>query len=439
MTFSIYNITFAESNGVILYNIASDGILQLNTQVAELLDKYANDVDALHDVFPDLFDALKKYGFIVADGTDEVQTLIDGWTKNFTSKETFRLTINPTLNCNLRCWYCYENHDVNRIMSDDTINRIKRFINTKVQDKSLKTFCLDFFGGEPLLQFNRVVYPLIEEAYGKCQECGKEFHLAFTTNGTLLTPDKINRIALLLGTTNDGHKTIPSFQITLDGNEEFHNKVRKTPAGEGSYQAIMLNIKEALSRGFDIFVRFNTTNENIDSYLDVIDDFAEIPKEQAVHLQFDLQKVWQDNASPQTRDKVKKLSDALSAEGFRVTIQSVCNRRFCYADKDNNVVVNYDGNIYKCTAREFTPELAEGMIDADGAITYNNRYMRRLSLRFGNGMCRRCKIYPICHGGCTQDKLENDGQEICLRHHSEEDKMRIIRERLRYLISNRKK
>jgi len=33
MTFSIYNITFAESNGVILYNIASDGILQLNKQV----------------------------------------------------------------------------------------------------------------------------------------------------------------------------------------------------------------------------------------------------------------------------------------------------------------------------------------------------------------------------------------------------------------------
>lgn len=439
MKFSIYNITFTESNGVILYNIASDGILQLNKQVAELLDKYANNVDALHDVFPDLFDALEKYGFIVADGMDEVQVLIDGWRKEFISKETFRLTVNPTLNCNLRCWYCYENHDIHRVMSDETINRIKRLINNKVHDKKLKTFHLDFFGGEPLLQFDRVVYPLIEETYSKCREYEKEFHLAFTTNGTLLTHDKIKRIASLLETANNGHKTIPSFQITLDGNEDYHNKVRKTPTGDGSYQTIMSNIKEALSRGFDVFVRFNTTNENIDSYLDVIDDFAEIPTEQTAHLQFDLQKVWQDNASQQTRDKVKMLSDALSAEGFHVAIQSICNRRFCYADKDNNVVANYDGNIYKCTAREFNPELAEGVIDADGNIIYNSRYMKRQSVRFGNEMCRRCKIYPICHGGCTQDKLENDGKEICLRHHSEEEKMVIIKERLRYIISNRKK
>ena len=44
---SNYNISFKESNGVILYNIATDGILQLNAQTASLLDKYSTNIDNL--------------------------------------------------------------------------------------------------------------------------------------------------------------------------------------------------------------------------------------------------------------------------------------------------------------------------------------------------------------------------------------------------------
>lgn len=439
MKLSRYNFSFNEDNGTILYNIATDGILQLNTQVAELVSKYSADIDSLQDIHPELYTALKKYGFIVDNNIDEIRSLTDNWNEQLTDKKKFRFTVNPTLNCNLCCWYCYENHNGHKVMSNDTLERTKKCLQNTIKDNNLKSFCLDFFGGEPLLQFDCIVYPLIVEAYNMCHKYKKKFHLSFTTNGTLLTANKIEKIASLLNTSDDNCKTIPSFQITLDGNEEFHNKVRKSLSGEGSYQTIMSNIRIALNYGYDVFVRFNTTNENIDSYLDVIDDFADIPKEQAAHLQFDLQKVWQDNASQLTREKLAKLSEELTAEGYHVAVQSVCNRIFCYADNDNSIVVNYDGNVYKCTAREFNPELAEGHIDSDGNIIYNSRHTRRKSLRFGNKVCRQCKIYPICHGGCTQDKIESDGQELCIRHYSEEKREEIVKERLRYLISNRKK
>ncbi len=435
---SCYNIKFEESNGVILYNIATDGILQLAPQTAELLDSYADKVDDLCLIYPDLFNALKCHGFIVDDNVDETRALIDKWSKQFAATDTFRLTVNPTLNCNLCCWYCYESHSSNMVMSDDILERTKLLIRNKVGDKDLKMFNLDFFGGEPLLQFDRIVMPLISVAVEVCNQNGKQLHLSFTTNGVLLTPEHIAIIERQLKCVN-GYKVVPSFQITLDGNRYFHDKVRKTPVGKGSYDAIMANIKVALSHGFDIFVRFNTTNENIDSYLDVIDDFADIPKEHTVHLQFDLQSVWQDNTSPQTREKLSRLSEELTAEGYRVQIHKLCNRKFCYADKENTAVVNYDGNVYKCTAREFHPELAEGSLSTDGRIIYNSRYVRRLALRFGNSVCRKCDIYPICHGGCTQDKIENEGLDICLRHYTNEERMKIVRERLRYLINNSKK
>lgn len=265
-------------------------------------------------------------------------------------------------------------------MSDDVVERTKQFIRNKISNKELKSFNLDFFGGEPLLQFDRIVMPLISYTVEMCERNNKQFHLSFTTNGVLLTPEHIAAIGSQLQRVKSC-KVVPSFQITIDGNEDFHNKVRKTPMGKGSYGVIMANIKVALSHGFDIFVRFNTTNENIDSYLDVIDDFADIPKEHATHLQFDLQSVWQDNATQQTREKLDRLAHELTAEGYRVQMHKSCNSQFCYADKECTAVVNYDGNVYKCTAREFRPELAEGTLSADGHIIYNKRYTRRMALR----------------------------------------------------------
>lgn len=76
---SRYNIKFAESNGVVLYNIATDGILQLDRQTAGLLDAHADNVDALRQIYPELFCALEKNGFIVDNDTDEVQALIEKW------------------------------------------------------------------------------------------------------------------------------------------------------------------------------------------------------------------------------------------------------------------------------------------------------------------------------------------------------------------------
>lgn len=186
---SCYNIKFEESNGVILYNIATDGILQLAPQTAELLDSYADKVDDLRLIYPDLFNALKCHGFIVDDNVDETRALIDKWSKQFAATDTFRLTVNPTLNCNLCCWYCYENHSSNMVMSDDILERTKLLIRNKVGDKDLKMFNLDFFGGEPLLQFDRIVMPLISVAVEVCNQNGKQLHLSFTTNGVLLTPE----------------------------------------------------------------------------------------------------------------------------------------------------------------------------------------------------------------------------------------------------------
>ena len=92
--------------------------------------------------------------------------------------------------------------------------------------------------------------------------------------------------------------------------------------------------------------------------------------------------------------------------------------------------------IIHCSAtradRDFTPERAEGRLLPDGRIETNERYARRMDVRAGNAACRACRVFPLCHGGCSQMKLEYEGTG-CLKGYSEERKEEMLRGRLLYV------
>ncbi len=99
-------------------------------------------------------------------------------------------------------------------------------------------------------------------------------------------------------------------------------------------------------------------------------------------------------------------------------------------------MINSDGNVFKCTARDFVPENSEGRLMPDGTLTLNERYRRRQALKYANPDCRACSILPICNGGCSQAKMERTEHEGCYYHLSETDKKRRVVERLKYVMSN---
>lgn len=89
-------------------------------------------------------------------------------------------------------------------------------------------------------------------------------------------------------------------------------------------------------------------------------------------------------------------------------------RNPCYADKKNEAVINYDGKVYKCYARDFTERRHEGILNHDGQIIWNKRHDLRLKARIPNNKCSSCSIFPICGGGCSQIALEKMGQDYCI-------------------------
>lgn len=81
----------------------------------------------------------------------------------------YSLFLNPTLECNFSCWYCYETHEKG-YMSEKMIEKIKKHIIYMIEKIHINSLTLSWFGGEPLLYFNEVVYPISLFAKEICEK-----------------------------------------------------------------------------------------------------------------------------------------------------------------------------------------------------------------------------------------------------------------------------
>lgn len=416
-------VHFLEMEGnYFAFNTANGTVMALNQRLYTLLAESTTDVDRIKEFSQSLYDALKDGGMIVSDDCNEAAKLIDIFKQQESDPSYFGIIINPTLDCNLRCWYCYENHAHGSMMDSDTIDAVKRLINQKLQSDSLKHLSVSFFGGEPLLGWQKVVMPLLSYGVDQCRKFGVAFSTGFTTNGVLLTTDKLDDLALLgLGRTN--------FQISFDGHRPFHDVSRVGINRHPTYDRILGNLVDAAKRGFQVTMRFNYTPDTIDSFVDIYTDLESLLTTEAkLNIKCNFQQVWQTSGSrTDTKAKAQEIANIFTKGGLRTETDVIYHRHVCYADRENSVVVNYNGDVFKCTAREFSPSSREGVLTADGIIEFNELYTRRMNVKYANPACRECNIMPICNAGCSQNKLERKVTDLCPLGKTSNDKIAYLR------------
>lgn len=349
-------------------------------------------------------------------------------------KSEFHLHVNPTLNCNFRCWYCYEEHKVDSKISEEVLSGILSLAKKEItNNRKLEIFTLSFFGGEPLMYYRQAAGKLISIIQNLCKNAGIKFRCHFTTNGYLLS----DYIIYSLKNTN------VTFQITLDGGRECHNMVRFSMNGNGSYDKILNNIKRLAMDDHEVLVRINYTSENIHSITDIIKDLKIFNNDIRKNIRVDFQRVWQDRPNI-TEDEILSLISCYVKElnelGFLCSYSSnvgpghVANS--CYGDKRNHLLVNYDGNIFFCTARDFLPDNSAGKLSVDGNIIWKNNVIEEyFSNKFTKEICHTCKIAPLCGGGCRQRAKESKDINNCIYGYSQDDINRMILNRfyLRYI------
>lgn len=428
---SRYNFIRQIDNQSVLYNAQTEAIAILNPEVAQLYNEHS--VDDLRHLHPDFFRFLCDKKYLLDDDCDEPLAQLKRWQTVDEDPRYFSVTVNSTLNCNLCCWYCYENHTGKLNMTTEVMERVKKLISRQLSQPGLECFYLNFFGGEPLLNFDNVAKTLLDYVNTESKRYGKKVILSFVTNGVLLTKEILYYLNSL------GFPVY--FQITLDGNEDIHNSIRHTKTNGPTYRTILKNAARILEYPeMYLVMRCNFTSASLPAFIDVASDLEAWKSDPSLYhdnLTVDLHQVWQDCSNTDMTDiksMERNVREAFAFAQLHVTPVKRANRYRCYADRKNSLVVNYNGDVFRCTARDFITEKREGILLPDGSVEWNERSQLRDSVKWNNPVCLKCNIYPLCCGMCSQNKLENPHGGRCDYGYSEIDKDEIIQERIQWLL-----
>ena len=165
--------------------------------------------------------------------------------------------------CNLKCEYCFagegEYHGDRALMSPEVGKKALDFLVENSGNR--RNLEVDFFGGEPLLNFD-VVKELVK--YGRELEKSHDKHFRFTltTNGVLIDDDVMEF----------ANREMDNVVLSVDGRKEIHDRMRPFHDGSGSYDKIIGKFKKfADSRNQErYYVRGTFTHFNTDFVKDVL-------------------------------------------------------------------------------------------------------------------------------------------------------------------------
>ncbi|MBO5745451.1 MAG: thioether cross-link-forming SCIFF peptide maturase, partial [Clostridia bacterium] len=202
---------------------------------------------------------LKNEGRLFSPDTFEP---IAGELKKKTSGVVKALCLHVAHTCNLNCAYCFASQGKYQgeraIMSYEVGKRALDFLIEN--SGSRRNLEVDFFGGEPLMNFD-VVKDLVSYARSVEKEHGKNFRFTLTTNGVLIDDDVIDF----------SNREMSNVVLSLDGRKEIHDKFRVDYAGNGSWEKIVPKFQKLVKArgGKNYYMRGTFTHANPDFLEDI--------------------------------------------------------------------------------------------------------------------------------------------------------------------------
>jgi len=358
-----------------------------------------NQVAAIPEEF---MEVLQEDGYIIGSEIDELKNIEDLVSKRQNLIDEYFFSILLNLDCNFKCFYCFESHTgeyLNDIVSQKIISMINKI------SKSAKKISVDWYGGEPLLSFDRMCV-LNNKFMEICAANDIQYCASVTTNGYLLTPLVIEYL-----------KTIPlsHLQITLDGPAETHNVSRPLKNGDPTFDIILKNIKNAVDQRIEVMVRVNVTKINIDRIVELYQAIEGQGLKNKVQIM--LRPVVSSLAHPcaeyclpevELAGKVADIYKQMAEEGWVIfpNVDDMQCMGFCHAEFPGRFMVDIQGHLYKC-GEHFTPEESIGRIKDEGSLILNQdkskRFVNKNPLDFSE--CKSCNILPICMGGCNMKRF----------------------------------
>jgi len=359
-----------------------------------------------------LYKQLIAQKHLVADEINELAIVENRKRAGISDPNTLHVIVLPTLGCNFRCVYCYEDHRSSR-MSPETTVALKKWLSVAIPLH--KVVMLYWFGGEPLLQYDTVL-SVSRHVKSVAEQCGTMPVLHITTNGYLLSTTRAKEL------TSSG---IRDFQITVDGPARTHDRLRVLTSGRGTFKRVFENIcmLATIDEQVKITLRINFNQTNLDSIPELMEMFP-VSLRQQLRVVFEpifgdcaLSAV--DNIVPDTlSDRLARYSETAAALGYDIVfgMSTVHPGKlvYCYAERESQYIVNCDGNIFKCSVCDFRPEQRVGYLGRDGVMHKDELGWQKWT---GGNLfaprCYSCAYLPLCMGGCRKMRMHTGSDKEC--------------------------
>ncbi len=308
-----------------------------------------------------------------------------------------------TRKCNGQCIYCGSNADSklnDELDLDSSLNLSKKLSKLEIK-------VVNILGGEVFLREDW--FTILKEI----KEKGIEIFLI--TNGTILNKDIIAKLKVI---------DPLNISVSLDGNEEYHNKVRKG----AKFKIVLKNIDWLLKEGFNVSIISTIIKQNYS--FQSLDDLYDILRSRNIfswRIQIGYFEGRMKKEFLLLPKEVYNLCKWISKKNENKFIISVGDSMGYFSKADKNTRLNkwfgctaglthfsisYNGDIKGCLA--LPDRYVEGNIKCHDLLkVWNSKksfsYNRCFDISLLKRKCKTCKFNKLCRGGCKAFNTCNGG------------------------------
>jgi len=431
---SYYNFKIRTDGGeILLYNTRTGAVAFLDKKLAHELSRFLEGDQGFSNEF--LF-TLKNEGFFISEEEDEISEIRSWHLKHINDPRFIHLTLLPAETCNFACPYCFQYRKRNKVMKPEVyeaiLNLVKKIAieNSKRGDQTFLR--ISWFGGEPLLAIQGIIY-FHKKLSKLCQDLPIKTSSSIVTNGYLLNSNVVQKLVEV---------GITDFQITLDGDESSHDKLRVLKNGSPTFQTIYQNLKNisSMNLNFKMAIRVNFTKKSLEGVNNLLQKFIkDFGNDHRFIIYFrpvyyfetcrnDIQCLSEDifdfenGLNQQLQFTLKALEmlaplrqemDWLSPYGKVLEILPAPTPCWCQAERYYSYIIGADGLLFPCDTLVGDENYSIGSLLPNGEIVYNEKILKKWKSSIFDDPdkysdCLKCKLLPICMGSCKRVRLSSN-------------------------------
>lgn len=434
---SRYNFAIPVDNGTLIYSAKTGAANLLQGRDGERLASAlcgkprTFESDRVDDA---LLEQLVQGGFLSKDGDDELLEIRHRYLA--ARRETpLVITVTTTMDCNLGCYYCYEERTTDRLELAD-LPRVIAHIEHRLTQSNSSSLHVDWYGGEPLLNI-----AFLEEAscaiQGICHARSVRYSASVISNGTMW-PSGIESFVR--------RHAIRQVQVSFDGLRANHNRRRRYRDGQhegNSSFDIVVRLVDELVCLVQVDLRINIDRGNVQDVQPLLTmmhergwfsakfpatvqpaRLAAYSERSAFMRDWELSCDEYDELRQLVRNTIgdlAKVEESEAPDGYPRPRSSVCAALAFHSD-----VIGADGFTYRCGLQvgERQRRIQRASEDSfakvselpiltkdDVEVGQDRRFWEEFDpTRQPN--CSRCSFLPVCWGGCPKKHLEGDSHAL---------------------------